>query len=336
MGRRGRRTGKSVLPAALRDAPLLATCEDLQERRPRLWWGSQAFSLAVHSLAVAAILQTGVIVIDYSMRFGSGYQFGQAVLLASPLFELGQRDAMRGRQRTIPLSALVPEQKLYAPDLRTLRAVAQTPARAAGAEEPEAARAASGPPEAGISLGLPGGGGGALPGGSLPERIGNGPATPFDLVPPSNTRARRPGETQQVRIRMGDAGIPGGGAAEGLRLPASPARIAISAEMTLQSGDAKALESWLRTLVSRLRRASLEMMPDRRDLGAPGLVRLAFQLDPAGRMVRPRISAGSGNPALDRLALAVLDSIPSFQPLPENALPEAATVFVVVRYFPAR
>lgn len=336
MGRSDRRRPKTVLPAALRNAPLLATCEELQERRQGLWWGSQAFSLGLHAVVAASIIQAGVIVIDYSMRFGAGYQFGQAVLLASPLFELGQRDSMRGRQRSIPLSALVPEQRLYAPDLRALRAVTPVSTPAAGSPDAEAGRVAPGSPEAAIASGPLGGGGGALPGGALPERMGRGPATPFDLVPPSNTRARRPGEKQQVRIRMGDAGIAGGGANEGLRLPASPARLGISAEITLESGDAAAVESWLRVLLVRLRRASFEIMPDRRDLGAPGLVRLAFELDPSGRMLRPRISASSGNAALDRLALALLENVPSYQPLPENALRDTPTAFVHVRYFPAR
>lgn len=334
MGRSDRRRLKTVLPAALRNEPRLAACEELEERQRGLWWGSQAFSFALHGLLAALVMHAGVIVIDYSMRFGPGTQFGQAVLLASPLFELGQRDSVRGRRGNIPLSALVPEQKLYAPDLRVLRAVAPEPARTPGPADPGSGRIASRPQEEAIASGGIGGGG-ALPGGTLPERIGGGPATPFDLVPPSNTRARRPGEKQQMRIRIGDAGIPGGGAREGLRLPACPARVGISAEAVLSSGDAGALEAWLRTLVSRLRRASFEMMPDRRDLGAPGIVRLAFELDPAGRMIRPRVAAGSGNAALDRLALALLDSIPSYQPLPENALPESVTVFVQVRYFAA-
>lgn len=336
MGRSDRRRPKNVLPAALRSAPLLATCEELQERRQGLWWGSQAFSFGLHTLLAASIIQAGVIVVDYSMRLGAGYQFGQAVLLASPLFEFGQPGAAGGGRRTIPLSVLLPEQKLYAPDLRRLRAVSPAPAPEAGAADSGAGLAGAGLTGTAIVPGALGGPGGALPGGALPERMGRGPATPFDLVPPSNTRARRPEEKRQLRIRVGDAGSAGGGALEGQRLPASPGRLGISAEITLESGDAAAVESWLRTLVVRLRRASFEMMPDRRDLGAPGLVRLAFELDPAGRMLRPRVSTGSGNAALDRLALALLETVPSYQPLPENALSDTATAFVLVRYFPAR
>jgi TonB family protein len=336
MGLNGRGTGASILPAALRNAPLLATCEELQDRRARLWWGSRLFSFALHAMAVASIIQSGVIVVNYSMRFGSGFQFGQAVLLTSPMFEISQRDSRRGSERSIPLSALVPEQKLYAPDLRLLRAVTQTPAPSARSTGSPTAQDSPGSPIGIPGAGLPGSAGLALPEGELSHSLGRGAAAPFDLIPPSNTRAPRPEQKQQVRIGIGDPGIPGGGAAEGLRLPASPGRIGISAEITLESGNAAALESWLRTLVSRLRRASFEVMPDRRDLGAPGLVRLALQLDPSGRISRRRISAGSGNAALDRLALALVDSIPSFEPLPESALPQVVTITVFVRYFPAR
>ncbi|MGB9611996.1 MAG: hypothetical protein ACPL7M_13585, partial [Bryobacteraceae bacterium] len=114
-------------PAAAREAPLLASCEQLQERQTGLWWSSHLFSVVLHALVAAWIAHTGVIVLDYTSRFGYGAQFGQAVLLASPLFELGQRDPLRGRQKSIPLSALLPQEKLYAPDLRRLTAAREVP-----------------------------------------------------------------------------------------------------------------------------------------------------------------------------------------------------------------
>lgn len=336
MRRKGRRQGAPAAPAGERDAPLIAVSEELQDRQQGVWWSSHAFSLAIHALVVAWVIQTGVIVVDYSMRFGAGYPFGQAVMLASPLFELGQRGPLRGRGREIPLSALVPERKLYEPDLRSLRKRPQPSPAAAGPEDPPSPEAAMSGPVSSSSVLPIATGGGALPGGTLPERIGAGPATPFDLVPPSNTRARRPGERAAVRVRVGDAGVPGGGAAEGLRLPPSAARVGISAEAQVEQEYGAVVETWLRTIVSRLRRASFEWMPDRRELGAPGLVTLAFEFDPAGRIRRPRVAAPSGNAVLDHLALALLESIPAEQPLPRSSLAEPVTVHVRVRYFPAR
>lgn len=336
MRRKGRRQRAPAAPAGERSAPLIALCEELQDRQNGLWWSSHSFSLAIHALVVAWVIQTGVILVDYSMRFGAGYPFGQAVMLASPLFELGQRGSLRGRGREIPLSALVPERKLYEPDLRSLLKRPQPTPAAAGPEDPPSPEAAISGPTSSSSVLPIAGGGGALPGGTLPERIGAGPATPFDLVPPSNTRARRPGERIAVRVRVGDAGVPGGGSAEGLRLPPSAARVGISAEAQVEQEDGAVVETWLRTIVSRLRRASFEWLPDRRDLGAPGLVTLAFECDPSGRMIRPRVATPSGNAALDRLALALLQSIPFDQPLQQSALAGPVTVHVRVRYFPPR
>jgi len=321
-------------PAAARDAPFLASCEQLQERQAGLWWGSHLFSAAVHGLLAVWIAHTGVIVLDYTSRFGYGAQFGQAVLLASPLFELGQRDPLRGREKSIPLSALLPQEKLYAPDLRRLAAAREAaPAGAAAQKGTEKKIAFSEPSASAISVPFAGGGG-ALPGGTLPERVSAGPATPFDQVPPSNTRARRPGAARTVRVRVGDAGAPGGGVREGLRLPATPARVGISVEAVVDARVENAMEEWLRVLLARLRRASFELLPDRRDLGPPGLTTLAVEADAAGRMLRPRVQAGSGNAALDRLALALAEKIPAYHPLPPGVLDETVTVVVQVRYFP--
>lgn len=270
------------------------------------------------------------------MSPGHGFLFGRAVLVVSPLFELGPGDSGASKQRIIPLSALVPEQKLYEPDLNALRAAWQKSVQKAGAAAPEVRQTA---PWSGESVGAAGFGGGAasvLLGGGSPEGLSRGPVVSFDLVPPSNTRYRRPDEKRQVRIRVGDAGIPGGGSNEGLQLPAAPARLGIAAEITLEGGNVPAVEAWLRTLITRLRRASFELMPDRRDLGPTGLVRLSFDLDPAGRMIRPRVTTSSGNAALDRLALVLLQSVPASASLPDNALPESASVSVLIRYFPAR
>lgn len=336
MGVGGSRDSRSAPPAAGRDAPRLATSDQLVERGRGLWWGAQLLSLALHAVVAVSLIRVGTIVLDYSMRWGGGNPFSSAVRLVSPLFELGPGDSGASRQRIIPLSALVPEQKLYEPDLNALRAAWQKSVQKTGAAAPEARQTA---PWLRESIGAAGFGGGAesaLLGGGAPEALNPGPVVSFDLVPPSNTRYRRPDEKRQVQIRVGDAGIPGGGTNEGLRLPAAPARLGIAAEITLNGGNVPAVEGWLRTLIIRLRRASFELMPDRRDLGPSGLVRLSFELDPAGRMIRPRVTASSGNAVLDRLALVLLQSVPASAPLPDHALPESANVSVLIRYFPAR
>lgn len=322
-------------PAALRPAPLLAVSDHL-ERRPALWWGSRAASLLLHAAFVAWVAHTGVVVIDYTRRLGYGYQFGQAVLLASPLFEIGQRGELRGRERQIPLAALVPQRKLYAPDLRRLASVAQAAGARLGDQNSSEDRPAYSDSTV-SALSLPtAGGGGALPSGSLPERVSGGAATPFDLVPPSNTRQRRANPHRATRLRAGDAAVPGGGAPEGLRLPPSPSRVGIEAELDADPLAAPDMEEWLRVLVSRLRRASFDLIPDRRDAGAPGISVLAVEVDRAGRVVRRSLAASSGNPGLDRLALALLDHLPLWQPLPPAHPEDRAALTLRVRYFPRR
>jgi TonB family protein len=306
----------------------------LQDRREGLWWGSHLASLALHAAAVAWVVQTGVIVVQYTQRFGYGYQFGQAVLLASPLFELGERSPLRGRERNIPLSALVPQEKLRAPDLRKLLEASRVePARSGQGSAAEARRAYGEENAAALSIPFSGGGG-ALPAGSLPERVGTGAATPFDLVPPSNTRERRGGSERLVLVRAGDAAVPGGGAREGLRLPASPARVGIAVEATLDAAAAAEMEEWLRVLLGRLRRTSFELLPDRRDAGAPGMAVLRAEADRTGRFVKREVASSSGNAALDRLALALLDAVPAWHPLPGAVSVERVVVTVRVRYFP--
>lgn len=321
-------------PRAPGDAPRLASCEELQERGQGLWWGSQLVSLALHAAAVAWVVQAGVIVIEYTQRFGYGYQFGQAVLLASPLFELGERSPLRGRERNIPLSALAPQEKLYAPDLRKLLAGIRSNPALSGRDRAQEERRSYGEASP-AALSIPfSGGGSALPAGSVPERVGSGAATPFDLVPPSNTRARRGAGERLVVVRAGDAGAPGGGAREGLRLPASPARVGIGVEGSVDAGAAAEMEEWLRVLVARLRRASFEVLPDRRDAGAPGLAVLRAEADRTGRIVKREVAAPSGNAALDRLAVVLVDALPAWQPLPGAVPGERVVVTVRVRYFP--
>lgn len=321
-------------PVAARDAPRLASCEELQHRGEGLWWGSQLLSLMLHAAVVLWAVQTGVIVVQYTQRFGYGYQFGQAVLLASPLFELGERNPLRGRERKIPLSALVPQEKLYAPDLKKLLAGAPPQAAPAGTVNSREERRAYGEASP-AALSIPfGGGGGALPAGSIPERAGSGSTTPFDLVPPSNTRARRGAGERLVAVRAGDPGVAGGGAKEGMRLAASPSRVAIGVEAWVDSAVAAEMEEWLRVLVTRLRRASFDVIPDKRDAGAPGLTVLRAEADRTGRIVKRDVAAPSGNAALDRLALALLDALPAWQPLPGALREERIAVTVRVRYFP--
>lgn len=331
---RGRAVSAEEAAAAVREAPRLASCEELQQRQEGLWLGSHLFSLALHAAAVAWIVQAGVIVVEYTQRYGYGYQFGQAVLLASPLFELGERSPLRGRDRTIPLAALAPGEKLYAPDLRKLSAARRAETeRAGGANAAEERRSYGEVTAAALSVPL-GGGGGSLPAGSLPERVGSGAATPFDLVPPSNARRKRNGEVRVAQLRAGDASVPGGGSREGLRMPASPARVGIAAEAAVDAALAAEMEEWLRVLVARLRRASFELMPDKRDLGAPGTVVVAGEVDRAGRIVKREVAASSGNGGLDRLALALFDQLPVWQPLPEGLAQDRLAVAVRVRYFP--
>lgn len=336
MKRSAQARAAEAAPAAERGAPRLASCEELQQRQQGLWWGSHLFSLAVHALCVAWLVQTGVIVVEYAQRYGYGYQFGQAVLLASPLFELGQRSALRGRERQIPLSALAPQEKLYAPDLRrALAAQAQRDGRLGGQNPEQERRTYDDASASALSVPLSGGGG-ALPAGTLPERAAGGVSTPFDLVPPSNTRARRGNQAGKTRLRVGDAGVPGGGAAEGLRLPATPARVSIQAEVEADAEAAAEMEEWLRVFVTRLRRASFDLMPDRRDIGAPGMAVLRVEVGRIGRVVRREVATPSGNAALDRLAMALLDQLPGWQPLPPSQSGDAMAVTVRVRYFPRR
>ncbi|MGQ9919574.1 MAG: hypothetical protein ACUVS7_19445 [Bryobacteraceae bacterium] len=334
MRARARATAAEPAPAAARDAPRLASCEELQQRQEGLWWGSHLFSLALHAAAVAWILQAGVIVIEYTQRYGYGYQLGQAVLLASPLFELGERSPLRGRDRTIPLSALAPREKLYAPDLRKLGAARRAEMERVGGADVEEERRSYGEVTA-AALSVPfSGGGGALPAGSLPERVGSGAATPFDLVPPSNARARRGGGKRLVIVRAGDPGVAGGGVREGHRLPASPARVAVGVEAAVEADAAAEMEEWLRVLVARLRRASFELLPDSRDAGAPGWTVLMAEADKTGRIVKRDVTASSGNAALDRLAAALVDTVPTWHPLPRGVSEERVAVTVRVRYFP--
>lgn len=323
-------------PAALRSAPRLACCEELQDRRQRLWWGSHLLSLVGHAALAAWILHTGVIVLEYSQRAGYGYQFGQAVMLVSPLFELGQRNAVRGRERQIPLSALAPQERLYAPDLKRLLARPAGQDRHPGGQNTAQEQRASGDLSA-SALSVPlSGGGGALPAGNLPERAAGGIATPFDLVPPSNTAAKRGERQGTARLRAGDSAVPGGGANEGLRLPATPARVGIEAEVKTDVLAAAEMEEWLRVFLTRLRRASFDLMPDRRDAGAPGMAVLGVEVDRAGRVIRRAVAAPSGNAALDRLAMALLDQLPGWQPLPQGQPDGKVVVTVRVRYFPRR
>ncbi len=331
---RGRAAEAEAASAAARDVPRLAACEELQERGQGLWWGSQLASLALHAAVVAWVVQAGVIVVQYTQRFGYGYQFGQAVLLASPLFELGERSPLRGRERNIPLSALAPQERLYAPDLRRLLEGRRTEEARAGGEGAAEERRTYGEASAAALSILFSGGGGALPAGSVPERVGKGAATPFDLVPPSNTRARWGAGERLVAVRAGDAEVPGGGAREGLRLPASPARVGIGVEGSVDVGAAAEMEEWLRVLVARLRRASFEVLPDRRDAGTPGVAVLRAEADRTGRIVKREVAAPSGNAALDRLAVVLVDALPAWQPLPGAVPGERVVVTVRVRYFP--
>lgn len=323
-------------PAVAREAPRLATCEELQQRQQGLWWGSHLLSLAAHAAFVFWLVQTGVIVVEYVQRYGYGYQFGQAVMLASPLFELGQRSAVRGRERQIPLSALVPQEKLYAPDLsRVLAARAAAEAKLGARNTDQERRAYEDTSASALSVPL-GGGGGALPAGTLPERVAGGISTPFDLVPPSNTRARRGSQAGKTRLRAGDSSVPGGGAAEGLRLPAAPARVGLDAEVEADAVAAAEMEEWLRVFVTRLRRASFELIPDRRDAGAPGMAVIGVEVGRTGKILRREVAASSGNAGLDRLAIALLDQLPGWQPLPPAQPGDSVTVTMRLRYFPRR
>lgn len=334
--RRSAQATAAETPAAARGAPRLASFEELQQRQQGLWWGSHLFSVAVHAAFMAWVLQTGVIIVEYSQRFGYGYQFGQAVMLASPLFEIGERSAVRGRQPQIPLSALVPQEKLYAPDLRRVLAERAAHEARLGSRTTEQERAASSETSASVISVPLSGGGGALPSGSLPQRVAGGVATPFDLVPPSNTRAQRGKQGAAARIRIGDAAVPGGGATEGLRLAPTPSRVGLEAEVETDAGAAPEMEEWLRVFVIRLRRASFDLIPDKRDAGAPGMVALRVEVDRVGRIVRSAIALPSGNPALDRLALALLGQLPGWQPLPESQPADTVAVTVRLRYHTRR
>lgn len=322
----------NVAPASSPDAlsPRLELLDQLQDRQQRLRYATHAFSILVHAFCVAYFAQAGISSKLFTHRSNVGYQFGQAVMLASPLFELGDRNMVRGRQDQIPLSALVPEKKLVEPDLRRLNLQPLDPPTADKAAREDRAPSLAQSPS---TLSLPSlGGGGALPSGGLPEQAGAGPVMPFDLVPPSNAREQKPGEREVQRMVMGDSAILGGGAKEGLRLPPSPSRIGTSVEIEVESRDANLMDGYLRVLLSRLRRACFEVFPDKENFGESGEVVLVLTLGRAGRVRATDIARSSGNPLLDSKAREAIALTPVLQPLPQNYLKSQVRATIRIRY----
>jgi outer membrane biosynthesis protein TonB len=260
-------------------------------------------------------VQAGVPAALLSQRPRAGFQLGQAILLASPLFEMGNRSEARGGREEIPLSALVPERKLVAPDLRRLQLQPlQPPERSPREDAAQAQDLAQSPSVLAAPLR---GTGGALPGGVVAGQPGAGGAVPFDFVPPSNRATARQADQRLVRVLAGDASVPGGGAAEGLRLPPSPPALGASLEATVESGAAASVESYLILLLTRLRRACFEAFPPRRGFGPPGEVQLALVLERPGRLRMVETVTPSGNPELDRRAREAVSLIPAVEPLPQ-------------------
>lgn len=311
-------------------SPRLGLLDQLQDRRQRLWYSTHTLSVLAHTLIVAYFVQAGVSSRLLTHRSNVGYQFGQAVMLASPLFELGDRNMVRGRQDHIPLSALVPEKKLVEPDLRRMNLRPLDPQSPGMAAEEDRA---PGLPQSPSMLSLPTmGGGGALPSGGVPERTGAGPVMPFDLVPPSNARGRKPGERELQRMVIGDSSVLGGGAREGLRLPPSPSGIGTSVEIVVESRASNLMDGYLRVLLSRLRRACFEVFPDQEKLGAPGEVVLVLTLGRAGRVRALETARSSGNPLLDSKAKEAISLTPALQPLPQNYLESEVRAMIRIRY----
>jgi TonB family protein len=316
-------------PSSLHLMQSLKLLEELQERRSWLRFSTQTFSTLVHVGLLFLFVRLDLTIATSGQRYGSGYQFGQAVMLTSPLFELGDQNAVRGRQQNIPLSALVPNQKLIAPDLRKLGL------RPLKRDEP--GRIGQSDLNQGMdtslsTLSVTSRGGGALPSPSGLSRSGRGPALPFDMVPPSNTRARKTGEDDRRRIVVGDVNVLGGGSREGYRLPGSPARVGTSIEVEISSSSAPEMGEYLSFLLSRLRRSCFELMPDRRDLGPPGMVVLSLTVDAAGRIRTVVLATSSGNPELDSRAREAISNMPAFHPLPASYTEPQLRATVRIRY----
>lgn len=309
--------------------PRLSLLEGLRERRSPHWYSAQALSALVHAAVILYFVQTGISSRLFTQRANVGYTFGEAVMLASPLFELGDRNAVRGKQNPIPLSALVPERRLVAPDLRRigLRPL-DPPSGPASAENVN--REQQGDASA---FSLPSiGGGGALPAAALPDDSLSGPVVPFDMVPPSNSRARQPGGHALQRMVVGDASVPGGGAREGLRLPPSPPRTGTSIEIEAADNATAVLEEYLRVLLSRLRRACFEAFPEKQVIAPPGEVQLVLQLDRGGRLRSLETGRSSGNAILDWKAREAIALIPAFPPLPRGYPEAQVRALVRIRY----
>lgn len=325
--------GFEVNPSAatLSEPPLprILPLEQLLERRSGPWVATQILSGLVHVAVVAILLRHGISPSLFSQRPGAGFQFGQAVMLTSPLFELGDRNMVRGSENAIPLSALVPERRLIEPDLRRLNLTPLDPPAPNRAGEPAAGQGLQQSPSA---INLPTyGGGGALPSGGVPEQAGSGPVTPFDVVPPSNSRDRE--RTQLLgRIVIGDAAVLGGGAPEGLRLPASPRHIGSSIEIQASQEAARLMEEHLRLFLSRFRRACFEAFPERLNLGAPGETVLNVVFDRGGRIRSLETAQSSRNAVLDRQAREALSLTPAFQQLPPGYPEPRVHALVRVRY----
>lgn len=320
--------------AAGAEIPSLASIDELADFGEPLWYGAHSASFLAHVAFAAWLAHTGVILFQYPARPGYGLQFGQAILLASPLFEPGARQALLGRSAApIPLSALTPPQKFYAPDLRSLASRPRPrPQSAEGETEAGGPRVLEAAPLSALALPFSAGAR-PQPARPLEERAAAGAATPFELVPPSNATARRSGQKGLLRLVLGDASIAGGGQREGLRLPASPRRVALSVEAAVDRAAAPDMEQFLTALASRLRRAAFDLLPDRRELGPPGVAIVSAAVDRAGRITQRTLASGSGNPDLDRLALALLGQIPDYQPLPRSVAAESVPVRITVRYY---
>lgn len=309
--------------------PSFDLLDGLREPRSLPWYLAQTMSALVHAAVVLYFVHTGIQSRLFTQRANVGYTFGQAVMLASPLFELGDRNAVRGKQNPIPLSALVPERRLVAPDLRRIGLRPLDPP-SGPASSVLVSREQQSDPSA-FSLPSSGGGGG-LPSGALPDQNATGPAMPFDMVPPSNSQARKPGGSDLQRMVIGDASAPGGGAHEGLRLPPSPPQTGTSIEIEVSNSATAQMEEYLRLLLSRLRRACFEAFPEKQDPALAGDVQLVLILDRGGRLRSVETDRSSGNAALERKARDVISFISAFPALPRGYPESQVRALVRIRY----
>lgn len=107
--------------------------------------------------------------------------------------------------------------------------------------------------------------------------------------------------------------------------PAANADAAPGADTPPQHASARAVTAWQKALLKNLLRAEARV---RRPAHARGTVRVAFWLNPSGRLLEARVAAPSGMPDLDALAVKLVrDGAP--YPAPPQGTQAADLAFIV-------